>query len=238
MDGSHVGAVLPEGDSAQVTISMDRSAVVERLGVRWRGLCDRLGVNPDASGPMLADLVRAYSEQGRHYHSLDHVAALLLLLDQHGKELADRSAIVLAIFFHDAVYVPTRSDNEAQSAALARERLTALGLPGGLVARVADLVLATRHGTERAEPPHDAEMALLLDLDLSVLAADRSAYAAYARAIRSEYATYPDEVYRPGRRRVLGQFLARSRIYETDRLHELWNATARANLAWEIAELG
>jgi predicted metal-dependent HD superfamily phosphohydrolase len=216
---------------------MDRSAVVERLGVRWRGLCDRLGLDHDTAASTFADLVGAYSEQGRHYHSLDHVATLLLLLDRHGEEVVDRSAVELAIFFHDAVYVPTRSDNEARSAVLARERLTALGLPSDLVARVADLVLATRHGSEHAAPPHDADVALLLDLDLSILAADRSAYAAYARAIRGEYATYPDEVYRPGRRRVLGQFLARSRIYETDRLHQLWDVAARANLAWEIAEL-
>jgi predicted metal-dependent HD superfamily phosphohydrolase len=216
---------------------MDRSAVVEKLGARWRALFDGLGVNPGAAGPTLADLVRAYSEPGRHYHTLDHIAALLHLLDRHGEGLVDRNAVELAIFFHDAVYVPTRSDNEAESAALARERLTALALPAALVARVADLVLATRHGTE---PPAqlDADLALLLDLDLSVLAADRAIYAAYARAIRSEYAVHPDEVYRPGRRRVLGQFLARPRIYETSRLHALWDAAARANLTWELAELG
>jgi predicted metal-dependent HD superfamily phosphohydrolase len=120
---------------------------------------------------------------------------------------------------------------------LARDRLTALGLPAGLIARVADLILATRHGIEPAER-RDADLALFLDLDLSVLAADRAIYAAYARAIRSEYAVYPDEVYRPGRRRVLDQFLARSRIYETHRLHGLWDVAARANLAWELAELG
>jgi predicted metal-dependent HD superfamily phosphohydrolase len=217
---------------------MDRAAVVDRLGVRWRGLCDRLGLDADAAAPTLVELVHAYSEQARRYHSLDHIAALLLLLDQHSEGLIDRCAVELAIFFHDAVYVPTRSDNEARSAALARDRLTALGLPNELVARVADLVLATRHGSEQAEPPHDADTALLLDLDLSILAADRSAYAAYARAIRSEYAAFPDEVYRSGRRRVLGQFLGRSRIYETERLHELWDAAARANLAWEIADLG
>jgi predicted metal-dependent HD superfamily phosphohydrolase len=217
---------------------MDQSAVVEMLGARWRSLCECLGIDLDAAAPTLAGLIHAYSEQGRHYHSLDHVAALLLMLDQHGEGLTNRTAVELAILFHDAVYVPTRSDNEARSAALARERLAALGLPGDLITRVANLILATRHETERAEPQDDPEMALLLDLDLSVLAADRSVYAAYARAIRSEYATYPDEVYRPGRQRVLGQFLARSRIYGTDRLHELWDAAARANLAWEIAELG
>ena len=216
---------------------VDRSAVVETLDARWCALLDRLGVGAGAAAPTFAELVRAYSESGRHYHTLDHIAALLDLLDQHGEGLADRSAVELAIFFHDIVYVPTRSDNEAESATLARERLTALGLPAGLIARVADLILATQHGIEPAERC-DADLALLLDLDLSVLAADRSIYAAYARAIRSEYAVYPDEVYRPGRRRVLDQFLARPRIYQTSRLHSLWDAAARANLTWELAELG
>src|SRR5207248_4836711 len=141
--------------------------------------------------------------------------------DQYGEGLADPGAVELANFFHDAVYIPTRSDNEAESATLARARLTALGLPPGLIGRVAELILATRHGIEHVEQ-HDADLDLLLDLDLSVLAADRPIYESYARAIRSEYAVYPDEVYCPGRRRVLGQFLARPRIYQTGRLHSLW----------------
>jgi predicted metal-dependent HD superfamily phosphohydrolase len=218
-------------------IGMDQS-VVQVLDARWCALLARLGVDPDAAAATLADLVHAYSEQGRHYHTLDHIAALFHLLDRHGAGLIDRNAVELAIFFHDAVYAPTRSDNEEQSAALARERLTALGLPAALVASVADLVLATQHGSEPSAQQDDADMALLLDLDLSILAADRPAYAAYAQAIRSEYAVYPDLIYRPGRRRVLGEFLARPRIYRTGLLHELWDAAARANLAWELAELG
>ena len=210
---------------------------MDLLDARWRALCSRLGVDPVAAAPTFNDLVRAYSEPARHYHTLDHIAALLHLLNQHGEGLGDRNAVEMAIFFHDAVYAPTRSDNEAESAALARERLSTLGLPAGLVGRVADLILATRHGSEPAAQQGDADLALLLDLDLSVLAADRSVYAAYAQAIRSEYAVYPDEVYRPGRKRVLEQFLARSCIYETSHLHTLWDAAARANLAWELANL-
>jgi len=234
MEGSHATIRRLQDNR---TICLDRSAVMEQVEVRWRALFDRLGVDAGAAGSALAELVGAYSEDGRHYHTLDHIAALLHLLDRHGQGLVDRKAVELAIFFHDAVCVPTRSDNEAESAALASARLTALGLPAALVARVADLILATRHGTEHAEPD-DADLALLVDLDLSILAADRPRYAAYAQAIRSEYAVYPDVVYLPGRRHVLGQFLARPRIYRTSRLHELWDAAARANLAWELAELG
>src|SRR5438552_3220534 len=130
---------------------MHRSAVVEKLDARWRALFDRPGVDAGAAGPTFAELVCAYSEPGRHYHTLDHIASLFRQLDQHGDGLVDRSAVELAIFFHDAVYVPTRSDNEAASAALARERLTNLGLPAGLIATVADLILATRHGMEQLE---------------------------------------------------------------------------------------
>jgi len=215
---------------------VDRSAVVEKLEARWCALLDRLGVGAGAAAPTFAELVRAYSGSGRHYHTLDHIAALLHLLDQHGEGLADGSAVELAIFFHDAVYVPTRSDNEAESATLARERLAALGLPAGLIARVADLILATRHGIEHVEQ-HDADLDLLLDLDLSILAADRSIYAAYARAIRSEYAVYPDEVYCPGRRRVLGQFLARPRIFHTEEFQQRFEPQARQNMARSLEAL-
>ncbi len=54
---------------------------------------------------------------------------------------------------------------------------------------------------------------------------------AYAQAIRQEYAAVPDELYRPGRRRVLEGFLARPQIYLTERLRALWEAPARANLS-------
>ena len=62
-------------------------------------------------------------------------------------------------------------------------------------------------------------------------------YRAYAEAIRREYAFVPDQLYRPGRRRALEGFLARERIYLTDRLGALWERAARTNLAGEIAEL-
>ena len=72
---------------------------------------------------------------------------------------------------------------------------------------------------------------MLLDLDLSVLAAAPDRYRAYAQAIRQEYAAVPDALYRPGRRRVLEGFLARPQIYRTERLRALWEASARANLS-------
>jgi predicted metal-dependent HD superfamily phosphohydrolase len=208
-----------------------------RLRSRWHALTARLGYAQVASSALFDELAQAYSAPGRHYHNLGHIAQLLELLDQHGQELRGRDAMEFAIFFHDTVYVPIRSDNEAASAALARTRLTALGGAETLVREVERLILATRHGTALADAVSDPDLALLLDLDLSILGAERAAYAAYAAAIRREYAVVPDLIYRPGRRRVLAEFLGRPRIYATPRLYEAWEAAARANLEWESAAL-
>jgi predicted metal-dependent HD superfamily phosphohydrolase len=208
------------------------------LRTRWQALAVRLGIAQGAPAAALLDeLAQAYAQPGRHYHNLDHIAALLELLDRHGHDVRNRDAMELAIFFHDAVYVPTRSDNEAASAALAREQLTGLGVQDDLIAEVERLILATRHGQSVADAGSDPDLALLLDLDLSILGAERATYAAYAQAIRSEYAIVPDTIYRPGRRRVLAEFLGRPHIYATPGLREAWEAAARANLEWESTAL-
>lgn len=150
--------------------------------------------------------MRAYTEPHRHYHTLDHIADLLLLLEKHG--VSDADAVKLAILFHDAVYDPSRQDNEAASANLAREQLTFLGFPLRPIAKVEHYILATQHGASLSAA-EDADLQMLLDLDLSVLAAAPDRYRAYAQAIRQEYAAVPDALYRPGRRRVLEGFLAR-----------------------------
>ncbi|MET0567581.1 MAG: hypothetical protein ABWZ74_00750 [Hyphomicrobiaceae bacterium] len=218
-------------------MSKQTSQSAPALTAGWRALAVRLGIAEQPATALLDELIRAYSQSGRHYHNLDHIAALLDLLDRHGGPVGNRDAVELAIFFHDAVYVPTRSDNEAASAALARARLTGLGADSALVSEVERLILATRHGAAIADADSDPDLALLLDLDLSILGAERSAYAAYAHAIRREYAMVPDLLYRPGRRRALAEFLARPRIYATPSLRDLWEASARANLAWESATL-
>ena len=201
----------------------------------WRDLAHRHGCDAASAERVLEDLVRAYGETHRHYHTLRHIAELLQLLREHGS-IADGDAVALAILFHDAVYDPARQDNEAASASLARERLTLLGFPQQLMAKVERYILATQHGVSVSETG-DTDLQVLLDLDLSVLAAAPDRYRAYAQAIRNEYAAVPDELYRPGRRHVLEGFLARPQIYRTDRLRALWEASARQNLGSEIAAL-
>jgi predicted metal-dependent HD superfamily phosphohydrolase len=208
----------------------------ELLSDVWRDLTHRQACTGPVAQAVLDELVRAYSERHRHYHTIEHVASLLRLLDEHGQGVLDRNAVALAILFHDVVYDPARHDNEQASADLAGERLAPLGFPDQLIAKVKGYILATQHG-QSAPTINDADLALLLDLDLSILAAAPAAYRAYAQAIRREYAYIPGVLYRLGRRRILEGFLARERIYRTDQLHALWEEPARANIGGEMAEL-
>jgi len=202
----------------------------------WSALASRRGWAGPAAAAVLEEILVAYGEPHRHYHTLDHIAALLALLDRHGKGVAQHDVLMLAIVFHDAVYDPARNDNEEASSALAAMRLATLGLPRDLTGVVSRYILATKHG-RGAAASDDTGLALLLDLDLSILGAAPAEYRAYAQAIRREHAFVPDQLYRPGRRRVLEGFVARERIYLTGRLSELWERPARANLTGEIAEL-
>jgi predicted metal-dependent HD superfamily phosphohydrolase len=207
----------------------------ELLSETWRRLAARQGAHASSAEAVLDELIGAYLQPARQYHTLDHIAALLRQLEQHKAGVIDHDAVALAILFHDLVYDPQRHDNEAQSAAVARQRLTSLGFRAAGVDKIVSYIEATQHGPEVEIT--DPDLALLLDLDLSTLAAASDAYRLYASAIRREYRHVPDALYRSGRRQILDGFLARKRIYRTERLHALWEARARANISAEIAGL-
>jgi predicted metal-dependent HD superfamily phosphohydrolase len=145
----------------------------------------------------------------------------------------DPDAVRLAAWYHDVVYDPRRDDNEQVSAERARAGLR--GLVGAdRVERVVRLVLLTA-GHDPA--PGDADGAVLCDADLAVLASPPARYAAYASAVREEYAHLPDEVFLPGRAAVLEHLLALPALYRVPDVAAEWEPRARANLTAELSLL-
>jgi len=150
------------------------------------------------------------------------------------REDADEPALVeLALWFHDAVYDPRRSDNEEQSAQWATTALTQAGADPSIAEAVADMIRATDHGN----PKPTGDTALLCDIDLAVLGEPPRRYDRYERAIRAEYQWVPEECYRAGRAEVLGTFLERDRIYATACFRRRHEPRARQNLARAVAQL-
>ena len=186
-----------------------------------------LNIPEHAHFQTLDDLLTRHTEPQREYHNLAHVYNLLELLSTAPAS----PTLELAVWFHDAVYDPTRADNEAQSAVLAQQKLALLGIGASTLERITQLILATK--THHAD---DEEMQRFIEADLSILAAPEKTYAAYAKAIRKEYAWIPDEVFKPGRARILQSFLARATLFQTPQFKGL-EVKARANLEGELEGL-
>jgi predicted metal-dependent HD superfamily phosphohydrolase len=192
----------------------------------WQRLWGELGATV-INGGLMNQLVAAYSERHRHYHTLQHLRECLVQFEAAAMLARRPAEVELALWFHDAVYDPQRQDNEERSADWARAGVLAAGCGADVAQRVADLVLATKSHTA---PGDDADAALLLDVDLAILGAAPGRFAEYERQIRAEYAHVPADAFRIGRARMLRQFLERERIYATDVFHDALEARARENL--------
>jgi predicted metal-dependent HD superfamily phosphohydrolase len=218
--------------------------VNQELVARWVEL---VGEGGRAEG---LDLIARYGEPHRRYHDVRHLIDVLDAVDELADDAQDLDAVRLAVWFHDAVYATTpataghdagdvgdvgdAASNEEASARLAELVLGRLGLPVHVVAETARLVRLTE--THDA-PPDDANAAVLCDADLAILAAGPERYAEYADAVREEYRSVPDEVFRPARARILGDLLAAPSLYRTRVARARFEERARANVSAEIARL-
>lgn len=171
---------------------------------------------------------------GRAYHNLSHLEEMLGHFTAIPTDIAPAAPPIfgIALIYHDIIYSAGRKDNEAKSAELALNALEKMGANNGQQRYCLGLIMATK--------THDAateDEALLVDMDLAVLARSPAGYDAYARAVRKEFSRFPGFLYRPGRKKALRHFLEKRRIYQTDYFHQRFEDAARANLEREIREL-
>ncbi|MEU9284084.1 hypothetical protein AB0D57_05000 [Streptomyces sp. NPDC048275] len=210
----------------------------EDLEKRWAATVeaarDSGGSGPSPS-PYAANLLTRWAEPQRRYHTTDHLIAVLDHIDALEEYARDPAAVRLAAWFHDAVYLPDRSENEERSARLAERALPELDIDETRTNEVARLVRLT---VTHAPTPDDTNGIVLCDADLAVLASPPSSYAAYVAAVREEYAFVPDDAFRTGRAAVLRQLLDLPRLFRTPHGEREWEERARENIRQELARLG
>lgn len=213
---------------------------MDTLLQQWLTLGDNLSVLPDVAAVMGRDLWARYGENGRFYHNHNHLHHVLTTIEAICAPDRPAPTLLLAAWYHDAVYVPRAADNEAQSAALARQQLAAAGLDGTLVDEVARLIMLTQtHEVEAGIGLSLREQEngrILLDADLAILGIDPDHYRQYAQAIRREYAFVPEEKYRQGRTAVLRRLLARQLLYYNPFM-QVYRQQARRNITAELGDL-
>lgn len=198
---------------------------------RWSSLMHAFGIGPHLD--TYERLVAAYSEPHRHYHTPAHIRACLTELDA-AHDLAIFSAEVeIALWFHDAVYSPTASDNETRSATWVTEFLSSAGLPQEPRERVHQHIMATRHEAQ----PGTNDSALVVDIDLSILGQNPTTYDAFEKNVREEYRWVPWFLYQRKRREILHSFLKRDSIYTMAYFRNRYEKSARLNLRNALHEL-
>ncbi len=207
---------------------MSDSGLRERFAALWV----RLGSRGDAQ-PALDSVLRGWAEPHRRYHGLDHLLDCLARLDESPSVGEERDLAEAALWYHDVVYRPGASDNEARSAELARAALVEGGAPQSTADEVARLVRLTDH----VAPPADPVGELVCDVDLSILGRPEPEFDEYERRIREEYGQVPDPLYRAGRARVLAKLLAREPLFRTDYFRHRYENSARHNLRRSLDSL-
>lgn len=181
---------------------------------------------------LFLDLLDRWSEDHRRYHGCTHLLAVLEALDLLTDPADPPRTVLLAAWFHDAVYRGVAGQDEEESARLAEERLADAGVPASAVEEVARLVRLT---SDHRPEPGDDDGALLCDADLSVLGGEPEPYARYVAAVREDYAHIGDADFAAGRAAVVRHLLELDPLFNTDRARELWLVAARRNLQGELA---
>jgi len=198
---------------------------------RWVALCERMGC--PGAGDHFGELEAAYAEDHRTYHDARHVTECLALFDALEGLCERPGEVEFALWLHDVVYLPRRSDNEEKSAELAASWLRACPVAPACVRRIQDLILVTAHDREPGTRDHE----VLGDIDLHILGAPPHRFDEYEAQVRAEYRWVPWPIFGRRRAEVVRAFLARDPLYRTAECRARFEASARVNLRRSLERL-
>ncbi|MEO8508833.1 MAG: hypothetical protein ABI593_14485 [Betaproteobacteria bacterium] len=177
------------------------------------------------------ELCRRLGGPDRRFHNLDHVEDCLHRFDEVASLLADPDAVEIAIWFHDAIYVPSDAENERLSAEWFLAQST--GAEPGFRRRVCGLILSTRH--QRPARSHDRRF--IEDIDLAGFGASWEEFMRHGALLREEFAAQSDKEYEAGQLTFLRRLEQRRWFFSTDYYRERHETRARENLDRLLAML-
>jgi len=185
-----------------------------------------------------SDIVRAYAEPQRKYHTMGHIEHCLRQLDLARASLGPliglpeggAEAVELAIWFHDVIYDPDASDNEPRSAELFVSIADGVLAPE-TVPSVDRMIMATMHV---GMPGADDER-LMVDVDLSSFGMPWDKFYRDSIDVRAEMSHLSESRFAIGHARFLKGLLERESIYSTDFFRDLYEARARENITSYIS---
>lgn len=217
---------------------------------RWFDLFDDEDVDYEQVVSVYSDIVSAYTEPHRAYHTLNHLEFMFEKLDNMLQiymlsDDVDRKALYFATWFHDVVYVTNAPENEPHeineiaSANYAVNTLRKIGLTDDrLLDTIYHLIIATKHHVPDESLPFDLLLQqILLDADMAILGADSHIYKKYVSQIEFEWSHIPQEKFHQGRSSFLAGMLQKNGIFYTEYMKELYDTQAIQNIKQELSIL-
>lgn len=187
----------------------------------------QLGFTHDEIQAKWGILERNYSKKNRYYHNWSHIEAMIKSWDIYKTNLDNPIEVLLAIYYHDVIYVSTRKDNELKSAELAMKELkNSIGINLDIIF---NLIVCTQH-----HKAITSDEKWLVDFDLQILGKQWEFYEMYCKQIRKEYRIYPNFMYNSGRKKTLHHFLQKEYIFQTEFFRNQYELLARENIKLEI----
>jgi pantetheine-phosphate adenylyltransferase len=148
------------------------------------------------------EILERWSEPHRAYHGPAHLADLLAQINRHAElSPTEREILTLAAIFHDIIYNPRRSDNEAQSADLFLNSV-AMDKDNADIQEIATIIRDTKDHV-----PSTHLSTIFSHMDMDVVRRPYEELLKWEAGIRHEYKHVPGIAYVVVRARFLGQMI-------------------------------
>ena len=188
------------------------------------------------------DLAERWSAPERQLHNVRRLMNTLTHIDEISSSAHDPDILRVAAWYHGAflnkaldIKLGGFQANFASTRCIdhAHNRLTNLGVPEEVVARIDELIaFLTRHRAPRT----DFDAQVLVDADLAVLACSPQDYKKLRTSLRAELSELSDLQFTKARMALVKKLLSYETIYQSP-LGSAWEDTARANLEVELTRL-
>jgi predicted metal-dependent HD superfamily phosphohydrolase len=200
-----------------------------RFGAVWR----RCTASPPAHGAdtVYEDLRLRLGGRDRVFHNLGHIDDCLRRFDDVSPHLDDPDAVEIALWFHDAIYVPGDATNEQRSAELFLGH--SAGARPAFRRRVCALILTTR----RRNTPRSNDCMFIDDIDLAGFGLPWDEFMRNGELLRREFAAQSDAEYNRGLASFLSALRRRNRFFRTDWFASRYETQARANVERLLGDL-
>ena len=146
--------------------------------------------------------------------------------------IQDPDAVEMALWFHDAIFIPRSSENEKESAELF-VRAAGDHFRPSFVRKVYELILVTAH----KELTQECNKQFVADIDLSSFGVDWEEFLRDTKAVREEQADSSDAVFYPDHAKFLNSLLGRPRIFGTEFFYGRYEQRAKENITRMLTEL-